>query len=456
MLFLVPFFILLSVLYFTKDNLYAVLSALLSSFFVFSYVKKISLYAFFVQCLPRFSYEIISPAGYFYPIAFLFLVAFILTIFHELHILDSYAYLISRLLSKVKEKFFDISLVILPCLFFIDDYLIMMGMKNFFTPLLEEKKDNKYEFAFFMSMLSSSATVLFFVSTWVAIITTQIHAIKDSILSWQNQTEMFIFLSAKQYLVYPILIYLFFIFYTFLPKKSHFSLKKYDDNQNNFFWEDIGIFLLLPLGICSSFFYKCIYFGFSLCQLDVSAVMFEGILLSLLFILFFLFLCKSISFSFVTFCLQQTFDDYKKTIITLLCCWLFSKITILVIDLDFNFCLPDNFIFCYPVLYFLLSVFIGFILGSEWGTLGIVITLLTFAKNYIYLEVLLGAVISGALAGSHLSPVSNTSLTSSAIIGIDPFIAYKYRVKKVILLIAISAVLYFFIGIYFHFFYSVL
>jgi hypothetical protein len=448
MIFLLPFLVLLLVLFITKNNIAALLSALLSSFFVYSYLFKVSFLFFITNLLPVFFLEIISPASYLYPLLFLLLVAAIIDIFKDLEILDSYSVLLNYMFEKGGNKIIDCAILSSPLLFFIDDYLIMFGVKSFFSPLIKNSENSKKELAFYTINIASSGSVLLFFSTWSAIIIKQIQVIQHDIASWKDIPAISIFLACKKFLIYPIISYIGLFLYTY-NKKKNILIINIVNNQKRILWIDILIFLLLPFSISFNFIYKLYFLLIPLVDLDVAYTMFEGVLFGGLVIFFLLILHKSVSYKYFLYSFSQTLFEYKKTIISLLTCWLFSKITLLCLQLNFSFIMPIYLSFLYPVFYFLLSLLIAFVLGSEWGTLSIAIPLLVCIKDYHNLLLILGAIISGSIAGALLSPVSNTTATISAIFEVDSLSSYLYRIKYSLLMVVLSIIIYFLLGCFF-------
>lgn len=447
MIFLLPFLILLLVLFITKNNMVALLSALLSSFFVYSYLFKISIFFFITDILPVFFLEIVSPASYLYPLLFLLLVAAIINIFKDLEILDSYSVFFNYMLEKSGNKIIDCGILFSPVLFFIDDYLIMFGVNSFFSPLITNSENNKKELAFYTINIAASGSVLLFFSTWTGIIIKQIQIVQHNIIAWKDIPAISIFLACKKFLIYPIIAYLSLFFYIY-NKKTNLLIFNTVKNQKHIVWIDIFIFLLLPLSIGFNFVYKLYFLLIPLVNLDVAYTMLEGVFFGGLVIFFLLILHKSISYKYFLHSFSQTLFEYKKTIVSLLTCWLFSKITLLCLQLNFSFIIPVYLSFLYPVFYFLLSLLISFVLGSEWGTLSITIPLLVCIKDYHNLLLILGAIISGAIAGAQLSPVSNTTATISAIFEVDVLSSYLYRIKYSLLIVLLSIIIYCLLGFF--------
>ena len=69
-----------------------------------------------------------------------------------------------------------------------------------------------------------------------------------------------------------------------------------------------------------------------------------------------------------------------------------------------------------PVIIFLISVFLAFASGTSWGTFMILIPIIcgVFPENEAMLLVSIAACLSGAVCGDHCSPISDTTIMSSA------------------------------------------
>ncbi len=69
-----------------------------------------------------------------------------------------------------------------------------------------------------------------------------------------------------------------------------------------------------------------------------------------------------------------------------------------------------------PAVIFLVAVFLGFSTGTSWGTFGILIPVVMpiFANDPTLLIIGISACLAGAVAGDHCSPISDTTVMSSA------------------------------------------
>ena len=105
--------------------------------------------------------------------------------------------------------------------------------------------------------------------------------------------------------------------------------------------------------------------------------------------------------------------------------------------------------FLYPCFYFFIAFLTALILGSEWGTFSIIITFLPLAAyQYQNMNLLLGSIISGTLAGAHTTPLSNIQVTASTVIQTDPFKAFLFRLKETGWLILGAVICYLFFGLF--------
>lgn len=69
-----------------------------------------------------------------------------------------------------------------------------------------------------------------------------------------------------------------------------------------------------------------------------------------------------------------------------------------------------------PAVIFLVAVFLGFSTGTSWGTFGILIPIVLpiFSSDPTLLTIGISACLAGAVAGDHCSPISDTTVMSSA------------------------------------------
>lgn len=76
-----------------------------------------------------------------------------------------------------------------------------------------------------------------------------------------------------------------------------------------------------------------------------------------------------------------------------------------------------------PAIIFVVGAFLSFSTGTAWGTFGILIPImvpiLMHTNHMHYLTIVLAAIFSGSVFGDHCSPISDTTILSSAGAGCD-------------------------------------
>lgn len=443
-----PFLFLLLVLLLTKNNIYAVLTGIVTAALLYTYLENISFINFFWHRIPVLLLDIISPSGYLYPVLFLLGVAIIIDLFKDLNILESYTMLLKQFLTGKNKILIPLGIFFTPLLFFIDDYLIMFGIKSFFTPLLQNNEKTKKELIFYATLLAPCGAVLLFFSTWSGIITTELSAIIQKFNTVHNYTATETFLASKKYFFYPLMVFATTLIYILTNSNNDLEIKNNINRYQKTNTIDIVLFLLFPFSIMSNFIYKLFFLNLKLNNLDVALTMCQGLGIASVIIFLILFYYKSIPFIFIIKTARNSLMDYSKTIFSLILCWLFSKIMTLLLQKHFVFFLPESYQFLYPFCYFIGSLCVALILGSEWGGIAVMIPLLHCVQSYTTLTISLGAIISGVISGAQLSPVSNTNNTVSAIFQCDTLKGYLYKLKWTINLTIITALLYILIPLF--------
>ena len=69
-----------------------------------------------------------------------------------------------------------------------------------------------------------------------------------------------------------------------------------------------------------------------------------------------------------------------------------------------------------PAVMFAIAIFLAFSTGTSWGTFAILVPIVTamFPGNLEMMVIAVSAVLAGAVCGDHVSPISDTTVMSSA------------------------------------------
>ena len=70
-----------------------------------------------------------------------------------------------------------------------------------------------------------------------------------------------------------------------------------------------------------------------------------------------------------------------------------------------------------PAVVFVVAAFIGFAMGTSWGTIALVLPIVigVFPHDDVLYLVAIGATLAGSVYGDHISPISDTTILSSAV-----------------------------------------
>ncbi|MBR0415106.1 MAG: Na+/H+ antiporter NhaC family protein [Clostridia bacterium] len=150
----------------------------------------------------------------------------------------------------------------------------------------------------------------------------------------------------------------------------------------------------------------------------------KGLILGSVFTLivtFFLYTSRGVmNFKELMDCLPAGFRTFCAPMIILVLSWNLSGMTSLLGAADFiknvmNSTAASLQMFL-PFVVFLVSVFLAFATGTSWGTFTILIPIVcnVFPDQYEMLAISIAACLAGAVCGDHCSPISDTTIMSSA------------------------------------------
>ena len=186
----------------------------------------------------------------------------------------------------------------------------------------------------------------------------------------------------------------------------------------------LPVFVLIVISILCMIYTGGYFEGASLidafgnCNAAYALVMSSVVTLIFTFILY--NIREVISFKEFMECLPAGFRSMCEPMIILIMAWNLSGMTNLlganIFIHDFVEGYAGNFKMFLPAIIFLVSVFLSFSTGTSWGTFSILIPIVcnVFAGNYEMLVISIAACLSGSVCGDHCSPISDTTIMSSA------------------------------------------
>ncbi len=152
---------------------------------------------------------------------------------------------------------------------------------------------------------------------------------------------------------------------------------------------------------------------------DASSGLAMGSIMALLMIIVYFIIRKAAAFPVLLDTLPQGFRNMVPAILILIFAWTLCAMTnglnasAFVEDLLSDAGSLKNML---PAIFMLVACFISFATGTSWGTMGILIPIVVpvFSGNTDLLIIGIAASMAGAVFGDHCSPISDTTIMSSA------------------------------------------
>ena len=302
---------------------------------------------------------------------------------------------------KIKsKKMAKLATAFLGIIIFIDDYFNCLTVGAVMKPITDENKVSRAKLAHIIDSCAAPVCILAPVSSWAASV---VAVIGDTGVA----NPMRVFLSTIPMNVYPLMTLLMILYFSTTDIEMG-VMEKYELNDTSKIVEkeDVGyeyskngrVFdLVLPIVVLifvtvmmmlktGGFFSDGVGAGAAFGDADVN--------LSLVIGAFF-----AIVLSFILYIPRKLlkFDDFMKGIV--------EGMKML------------------PAIIFVVGAFLSFSTGTAWGTFGILIPImvpiLMHTDHMHFLSIILAAIFSGSVFGDHCSPISDTTILSSAGAGCD-------------------------------------
>lgn len=326
-------------------------------------------------------------------------------------------------------------------LIFIDDYFNCLTVGSVMKPLSDSHKISRAKLAYLIDATAAPICMIAPISSWAAAV--------SGVVEGKDGLQLFI--AAIPYNFYSLLTIVMIIAITFMkfdygPMKRHeLNAAKGDlftEGEHN--EEDIKndvnkngkvIDLILPVIILIVFcvvgmIYSGGFFDSSsenfmnfisaFAGSDASVGLSYGGIITLIVVIAYLLLRRTISFTESMECLKKGFCAMVPAILILTLAWTLNGMTSHLGAAEFvsGFMSQSaqslaNFL---PAIIFLVAVGLSFSTGTSWGTFGILIPIVVavFRNQGDILTIAISACLSGAVCGDHCSPISDTTIMASA------------------------------------------
>ena len=326
-------------------------------------------------------------------------------------------------------------------LIFIDDYFNCLTVGSVMKPLSDSHKISRAKLAYLIDATAAPICMIAPISSWAAAV--------SGVVEGKDGLQLFI--AAIPYNFYSLLTIVMIIAITFMkfdygPMKRHelnaakgdlFSEgeRNEEDIKNDVNKNGKVIDLILPVivlivfcvigmiysgGFFDSSSENYMNFISAFGGSDASVGLTYGGIVTLIVVIAYLLIRRTISFTESMECLKKGFCAMVPAILILTLAWTLNGMTSHLGAAEFvsGFMSQSaqslaNFL---PAIIFLVAVGLSFSTGTSWGTFGILIPIVVavFRDQGDILTIAISACLSGAVCGDHCSPISDTTIMASA------------------------------------------
>lgn len=392
---------------------------------------------------------------------FLLAISILTTLLHRSGGAFAYASCIKKRLNKAwqaEAATFGLSLSL-----FVDDYFSTLTVGSVMKSVTDLFKIPRVKLAWLANTVAAPLSILTPVSSWVAEIVLNMNrsGITETASDALVKADPFsLYLRLIPFFFYSFLV-LIIISYFIYRRQSVALIKKHEaiaaatgnlfggkteiqlDTQNHSEHNKASLIdFVFPMGILfGSVFIMMLYLGnytafggaeslmFALQKTPKAACLCLGALISIVFSTIFLLFRKKITSNQIIPIYSEGFCLMYQSVIFLLLIWTFSSLLrseLATGQYIASFLSSNTSLALLPAVFFIIAIIIGTLMGTAWGTMGILIPIATemvvslsalptpvLIDQLPMLLPLLGAVISGSVIANHLSPISDTLLMST-------------------------------------------
>ena len=326
----------------------------------------------------------------------------------------------------------QIATVVLGILIFIDDYFNCLTVGSVMRPVTDRHGLAREKLAYLIDSTAAPVCIIAPVSSWAAAVTGFV----------EGEDGFTLFLKAIPYNFYALFT-IIAMFAIILADVSFGPMKKFEEAVHNYEEEEMKntgakgtvfdhvfpiatLIVLCILGMVYSggFFAsgedkKGFVDAFS--ASDASVGLMLGSIGALIITIIAYLVRRVLNFTNMMACLPEGFKAMVPAILILTLAWTLKGMTDSLGAKEFVAGVVQsgagNFMSFLPALVFVIAIFLAFATGTSWGTFGILIPIVVavFSNTDPTLMIIsISACMAGAVCGDHCSPISDTTIMSSA------------------------------------------
>ncbi|MCR4755254.1 MAG: Na+/H+ antiporter NhaC family protein [Lachnospiraceae bacterium] len=341
--------------------------------------------------------------------------------------------------SHVKTKVgAQLATILLGCLIFIDDYFNCLTVGSVMRPVTDKQKISRAKLAYLIDSTAAPICIIAPISSWAAAV---------SGFAPEGTNGLLLFIQAIPYNFYAIFTILMMILLAVF-QINYGPMAKYEENalkgdlftvKRNKTTSDTEISskgkvidLVLPVivliiscvigMIYTGGFFEGTSFIDSFANSDASVGLVLGSFVALVITVIFYLIRRVLPFKDCMSCLTEGFISMVPAITILALAWTLKGMTDSLGAKEYVAGIVSMsagaFLNFLPAIIFVIAAFLAFATGTSWGTFGILIPI---TLNVFPLEdgnpisiICVSACMAGAVCGDHCSPISDTTIMSSA------------------------------------------
>ena len=332
----------------------------------------------------------------------------------------------------------QVATIILGMLIFIDDYFNCLTVGSVMRPVTDKHRISRAKLAYLIDATAAPICIIAPISSWAAAVA----AFADDGVGFK------LFISAIPYNFYALLTIVMMFGMVFL-KKEYGPMKRFEKNavlngdlfsgKNPYATTESEesddkkgsiLYLILPVIVLIVFctlgmlytggFFSGEDFRTAFSNSDASIGLMLGSFFAIIFTAVYYLITRAMKFKDIMECLPNGFKAMVPAILILIFAWTLKDITIelgaktyvhdIVVGSASAF---QNFL---PAIIFAIACLLSFATGTSWGTFGMLIPIVqsVFPMDNPLAIVCISACMAGAVCGDHCSPISDTTIMSSA------------------------------------------
>ena len=329
--------------------------------------------------------------------------------------------------------------VVLGVLIFIDDYFNCLTVGSVMRPVTDRHKISRAKLAYLIDATAAPVCIIAPISSWAAAVSSYV----------EDGSGLALFIRTIPYNLYALLTIVMMVTLT-AREVDYGPMAKYERNakeKGDLFsgknpyegiqdnvpeGKGIVLDLVLPIVVLvaccvvgmiySGGFFSGENFIDAFSNSDASVGLMLGSAFGLIFAIIYYLIRKSFTFKEAMESIPEGFKAMVPAIMILIFAWSLNTMTSYLGADEFVAGIIDNSAkglqMFLPSVIFLIGVFLSFATGTSWGTFGILIPIVLkafpwSAGNPISI-VCVAACMAGAVCGDHCSPISDTTIMSSA------------------------------------------